>query len=186
MKKQKPPPPSRSYRMVLLGISASHSKKGPSHSMKDQSQTVDALEEHIKIHRLPLVKSVETPSDGNCWYNAISDQIRLLEIPNKPANTDSLRKAICDVLPSLNQAKDWISLLGGLSEFKKFLTHHKKNRTWTDDMGVMCQATALYLGRNIHIVGTKNTGTREGFTKLEGGGRADMLPPLYVGYYQEI
>ena len=48
------------------------------------------------------------------------------------------------------------------------------------------QATALYLGRNIMVVGTINSGPGDrGYTTLEGGPGADAHPPLYVGYYQD-
>ena len=39
----------------------------------------------------------------------------------------------------------------------------------------MCQATALFINLNIHIVGTAN---KNGFTKLDA-------KDLYVGYYQD-
>merc|ERR1712059_221885 len=48
----------------------------------------------------------------------------------------------------------------------------------------MCQATAFYLGHNIHIVGTANTGQGLGYTKLESVEGADQFQPLYIGYYQ--
>ena len=157
---------------------------GPA-SGHSEAHTLDVLDEHIKVHKLPLVKSLVTPSDGNCWYSAVCDQIRLTNIHGKPNTPDSLRKTICDVIPSFPQAQFWITkLFHGQSGFRKFLTHHKKNGEWTNDDGVMCQATALYLERNINIVGTANTGSGDGFTKLEGGGRADMFPPIYIGYYQ--
>ena len=43
-------------------------------SRNSKAQTLDALKEHINIHELSLVKSLLTPSNGNCWYSAICDQ----------------------------------------------------------------------------------------------------------------
>jgi len=51
-------------------------------------------------------------------------------------------------------------------------------------MGIMVQATALFLGRNIHIIGTANAGGSQAFTKIEGGPGAEQFPPLYIGFYQ--
>ena len=50
-------------------------KENPeSASRNSKAQTLDALKEHINIHELSLVKSLLTPSNGNCWYSAICDQ----------------------------------------------------------------------------------------------------------------
>ena len=104
---------------------------GPA-SGHSEAHTLDVLDEHIKVHKLPLVKSLVTPSDGNCWYSAVCDQIRLTNIHGKPNTPDSLRKTICDVIPSFPQAQFWITkLFHGQSGFRKFLTHHKKNGEWT-------------------------------------------------------
>merc|ERR1719411_196185 len=52
--------------------------------------------------------------------------------------------------------------------------------------GVMCQATALFLEREIHIVGTANIRQGgPGYTKLESVPGAASLPPLTVGYLQD-
>ena len=41
------------------------------------------------------------------------------------------------------------------------------------------------VGRNIHIVGTANSGQKQCFTKLEANDEANKFPPLYIGYYQD-
>lgn len=83
------------------------------------------------------------------------------------------------------------------------MARHRRLGTWTDNLGIMCQATALFLGkiyhdciiwcwiifdllsgRNIHIVGTANMGQEQSFTKLEAGDGAAKFSPLYIGYYQ--
>ena len=73
-----------------------------------------------------------------------------------------------------------------LSKFLEFIAVHKRNGEWTDEYGIMCQATALYLERNIHIVGTANIGHSVGYTKLEGTPEAANYPPLAIGNYQDL
>ena len=47
------------------------------------------------------------------------------------------------------------------------------------------QATALFTGREVRIVGTANIGEKgEGFTTLRSVPGSEYLSPLTVGYYQ--
>ena len=131
--------------------------------------------------------------------------MELFNIAEKPRDHGNLRRKVCDSMMDLPQTPEWIktSFNNSKEEFLKFIERHRRMGTWTDDAGIMCQATALYLGninlfiqkihvcqttflagRNIHIVGTANRGQGQPFTKLEAGEEADKLQPLYVGYYQ--
>jgi len=144
------------------------------------------LESHIREHSLNLIPREATRNDGNCWYDAIADQIVLHEVPGKPTNHIDLRTAVCNALPKLPQAKDWVqNIFGGEESFSDFIEEHKKPGVWTDGLGIMCQATSLYVGRNIHIVGTANIGQGFAFTKLESVEEANSFPPFTVGYYQD-
>jgi len=144
------------------------------------------LESHIREHSLNLIPREATRNDGNCWYDAIADQIVLHEVPDKPTNHIDLRTAVCNALPKLPQAKDWVqNIFGGEESFSDFIEEHKKPGVWTDGLGIMCQATSLYVGRNIHIVGTANIGQGFAFTKLESVEEANSFPPFTVGYYQD-
>ena len=40
-----------------------------------EDDETDLLEEAIKESGLPLIKRSETLSDGNCWYDAVADQV---------------------------------------------------------------------------------------------------------------
>jgi len=144
------------------------------------------LESHIREHNLNLIPRDPTRNDGNCWYDAIADQIVLHEVPNKPTNHVDLRKAVVAAIPNLPQAKEWIQNIFGSEEtFSEFLEHHKSLGTWTDSLGIMCQATALFVQRTIHIVGTANIGQGFAFTKLESVDGSEDFPPFTVGYYQD-
>jgi len=144
------------------------------------------LQSHIREHNLNLVPREATRNDGNCWYDAIADQIVLHEVPDKPTNHVDLRRAVCEAIPKLPQAKEWVqNLFGNEDTFTEFLDEHRVSGIWTDSLGIMCQATALYVGRNIHIVGTANIGQGFAFTKLESVEEAENFPPFTVGYYQD-
>ena len=144
------------------------------------------LQNHIREHDLNLIPRAATRSDGNCWYDAIADQIALHKVPDKPTNHVDLRLAVCEAIPKMPQAKEWIqNLFRDEDTFKAFLEKHKTLGKWTDSYGIMCQATALFVGRNIHIVGTANIGQGEAYTKLESVEESTKFPPFTVGYYQE-
>ena len=144
------------------------------------------LQSHIREHNLNLIPREATRNDGNCWYDAIADQIVLHEVPDKPTNHVDLRRAVCEAIPKLPQAKEWVqNLFGNEETFTEFLEEHRISGIWTDSLGIMCQATALYVGRNIHIVGTANIGQGSAFTKLESVEEAENYPPFSVGYYQD-
>merc|ERR1719369_2236396 len=105
------------------------------------------LQSHIREHNLNLIPREATRNDGNCWYDAIADQIVLHEVPDKPTNHIDLRIAVCNALPKLPQAKDWVqNIFGGEESFCDFIEEHKKPGVWTDGLGIMCQATSLYVG----------------------------------------
>ena len=40
-------------------------------------------------------------------------------------------------------------------------------------------------GRNVHLVGTANSGQKQSFTKMEAGPNSEMYPPFFIGYYQD-
>ena len=75
-------------------------------------------------------------------------QVVLHNIPDIPREHGSLRKAVVDSLMTLPQTPIWIENFFGNSKknFRKFMARHRKLGTWTDNLGIMCQATALYLG----------------------------------------
>ena len=49
--------------------------------------------------------------DGNCWYRAMSDQVSMLGIPNKPTKHWDLRKQVAD---SLKVIKNYLFQFLGL------------------------------------------------------------------------
>jgi len=142
---------------------------------------------HIQDYGLGLVSRPPTRSDGNCWYDAIADQVRLHEVPGVPREHAALRRFLVEAVPSLDQAPQWAeTVFGGAEVFQEFLEVHSSPGQWTDELGIMCQATALIVGREIRLVGTANIGQLgPGYTVLESVPGAERLQPLTVGYYQD-
>ena len=127
----------------------------------------DPLLDHITSSGLPLRLRRPTLSDGNCWWDATADQVYVIcqlivsiisvfqvilhDIPDIPRDHGSLRKAVANSLMTLPQTPEWIENFfeNSKKNFQKFMARHRRLGTWTDNLGIMCQATALYLG-NIH------------------------------------
>ena len=130
----------------------------------------DALNKHILMKELPLIRRRKTPPDGNCWFHALCDQIRLHEIEGFPSDHVELRTAIVNFLPDCPRALQWIaSIFGGSkAKFDGFIRTHRKPQSWIDDAGIIAQASAYYLGRTIHLVSTAQyKEDDEGFTVLD-------------------
>ena len=148
----------------------------------------DPLDQHIFNKGLPLERSGVTLSDGNCWYEAVADQVKLLDIKGVARDHKVLRSDICQALRKHPQSPEWLTSVFQSNEkrFRNFVTKHEHVGEWTDGSGIMCQATALHLGRNINVVGTINANQAgPGYSVVEGGPGAENRDPLYVGYYQD-
>ena len=77
-------------------------------------------------------------------------QVILHDIPDIPRDHGSLRKAVANSLMTLPQTPEWIENFfeNSKKNFLKFMARHRRLGTWTDNLGIMCQATALYLGNS--------------------------------------
>ena len=109
----------------------------------------DPLLKHIEASGLPLRLRRATLMDGNCWYDAAADQVVLHQIPGRPEDHQQLRLEVCRSLRHLPQTSTWVENFFSNSKkrFSKFIARHRRSGTWTDNLGIMCQATALYLGK---------------------------------------
>jgi len=142
----------------------------------------ESLVSHLTKHNIPLTKSNETLPDGNCWYSSVCDQINILRIPGAPRTPGLLRAAVSRSFPQVAEAKGWtVDHLGGPQGLVEFVARHRKTGEWTDEKGLICQATAIYLKRNINIVDIRDP-RRPGLTSLPGGGFSNVFPPLNIGY----
>ena len=122
--------------------------------MPESHIETDPLLEHIEASGLPLIMRRPTLSDGNCWYDAVADQVKLLEIPDKPTDHADVRDEVTKSLLNLPQTPFWIQNFFNNSNknFRKFIARHRRPGTWTDNLGILCQATAFYLGKSALFV----------------------------------
>ena len=71
--------------------------------------------------------------------------------------------------------------------WKEFMEEHSQENTWVDDEGLIVQATALIIGRNIHIVGSANySGQDRPYTVIESIPGSEIHPPLTIAYLQGL
>ena len=182
---------------------------GPVNKEGEQATSTDKLDRVIKKKKLPVercVNYVENTS-GSCWYASIAWLINLaveegkinlaeLEMSNKQSITHhDVRSSVCDFLTGNNfiLKESWINEYfdGNKNRFQCFVSEHRGENVWTDDLGVMTNATAMWMRRVLHIVSTSCTDPNSpGFTRLEPDDRylseALALEPLWLGYFQGV
>ena len=85
-----------------------------------------------------------------------------------------------------------VVFLGKKRGLADLASRQRKDGQWVDNTGVMVLATALYLGRDIHLYSpTETSATSEvSTTRIEGRGEAGDLEPLTIffncRYYQSL
>ena len=63
------------------------------------------------------------------------------------------------------------------------MEEHSQENTWVDDEGLIVQATALIIGRNIRIVGSVDyTGQNRSYTIIKSTPGSERYPPLNIVY----
>ena len=74
--------------------------------------------------------------------------MELFDIADKPRDQGDLRREVCDSIMDLPQTPVWIQNFFNNSKeiFRKYVERNRRMGKWTDDLGIMCQATALFLG----------------------------------------
>ena len=100
----------------------------PPGSVRDvNDKDEDMLTNLIRTMKLPLVRRQPTISDGNCWYDAIVDQMQLHGI-GCVSDHITLRKEVILSLPGFEQASDWIENIfdNKIDDWERFLAEHSK------------------------------------------------------------
>ena len=84
----------------------------------------------IRTMKLPLVRGRPTISDGNCWYDAIDDQMQLHGIGGVSDHI-TLRKEVILSLPGFEQALQWIEEIfdNKIDDWERFLAEHSQPGT---------------------------------------------------------
>ena len=92
-----------------------------------------------------------------------------------------LRRQVCENVK--RYPEEWkkniidLEFKGKLRGLTDFVYRQKKDGQFTDDKGIITQATAYYTGRNIKVFSETGGSVP---TVLEGGGEADSNEPLAV------
>ena len=81
----------------------------------------------------------------------MADQVRVAGVQGVAKTPWDLRDEVCNALKYLPNRFYWVETKfgGSFDRYFAFIEHHRRSTVWTDDMGIMCQATALYLGNNM-------------------------------------
>ena len=126
---------------------------------------VKLMKNTVLHHKIPYWNENETEGDGNCFYNALVDQIQnnpgvyetLSENAKQCSTPSELRAAVITFIESwppalstqetLNQWK--ISL-----DWNRYLNKHRKDGEYADDLVIHC--TATFLGKDIYVTTRQN------------------------------
>ena len=140
-----------------------------------------------------------------CRYDAVCDQIQILNIEGVPSTYDAFRQYICSSLPNIPRKDEWIAAYfnNDLGEYEKFIQYHSVNGRYTDIRGIICAATSCLLrkyfqlklmsleqkcplpGRRIRIVSTLSRGPKnKPFTEL--GEEFPENGCLWIAHYHTL
>ncbi|XP_070186554.1 uncharacterized protein [Littorina saxatilis] len=117
----------------------------------------------------------ETPSDGNCFFHAISNQLTRTGQGNSSAG--SIRKLVCDYLDNMSHAEQVVVGLFIVGKsFDQYVTDLRKNGTSADALAV--EGTSRVLGLSITVV------TQPRSIVIHAPASAGTM--LYVGYIADL
>ena len=148
----------------------------------------DPLINHLKNKKTDLIFSELTPADGNCWWHAVGDQIKLFGLEEQfPSDGKTLRKFVIEKMKNLEQADQWketlVKIPGG---FEKFLDYYSKDGVWTDEYGILCAATSLVIGIPIRIFGTNHNENDKGYIYAGQSASASSNDYIFnIGHYYD-
>ena len=148
----------------------------------DVEEFVKFVDGILKYQKIPYKCSAPTPADGNCWWRAMAV---LLGMEGEDAHI-TLRTQVCANVK--NCPRKWIDNVVDINfkEKRKGLTdlvyRQKEVGRYTDDKGVVTQATAFYTKRDIHVFSETGGSVP---TVLECGHGVDNHEPLAVFFNAE-
>ena len=147
----------------------------------------DPLINHLKNKKTDLIFSELTPADGNCWWHAVGDQIKLFGLEEQfPSDGKTLRKFVIEKMKDLEQADQWketlLEIPGG---FEKFLDYYSKDGIWTDNYGFLCAGTSLAIGIPIRIFGTNHNENDDGYIYAGQSAESSNDFIFNIGHYYD-
>ena len=127
---------------------------------------LDIMEKTVLHHKIPYWNENETKGDGNCFYNAIIDQIQnnpgvydTLSDDAKQCSTPSeLRAAVITFIeswpPVLNNEETLNQWKVSSPDWQSYLNEQREPGTYADDIVIHCAAT--FLGKDIYATTQQN------------------------------
>ena len=140
----------------------------------DVMENVLFVNGELKKQNIPYRCSDPTLADGNCWWRATA---ALLGMEGEDAHI-RLRTMVCENIK--NCPEKWreevknVCFNGKSRGLREFVIRQKTVGKYTDDRGIITQATAYATQRNILVFSV------EGLITLAGKGEADKHEPLAV------
>ena len=146
----------------------------------------DQLITHIKKHNLKLEEYLTTRSNGDCFYDALFNLVKLNNLPIPTSNPLELRRFIISSLDSNPNFQLWLSspTVWRQSQqiFKEFKIRHSKPGVFTDNLGIILYAACHSLKVNISIVSSSNNAQNPVTEFFAPEGSAVTF---FIGYYQD-
>ena len=153
-------------------VSPPFSKPIATHKSGNHSPTfLNIMKKTVLHHKIPYWNANETKGDGNCFYNAIIDQIQnnpgvydtLSERAKQCSTPSELRAAVITFVaswPQLLSQQETLTLwresgLGeGIIDWDSYLHEQGKDGVHADDMVIHC--TATFLAKDIYVTTHQN------------------------------
>ncbi|XP_072014058.1 uncharacterized protein [Amphiura filiformis] len=149
-----------------------------------ESQVVKCLQANCK--KLNLAFHGKTPADGNCFFNAVSDQLHLFNLPHQsPWN---LRQSVVEFLrnnPSIQGPDGTINFEAIHPDWETYCTSMARDGEWADHIVIV--AIAHILQRDILIVTSSPQGAdgADPFIRISSGTDGPSIQPLLLGHLWE-
>ena len=144
----------------------------------------DPVRKIVVQEELFLYPTAPTPGDGNCFCTAVCTVLEKMQITSFPTDPAELRTAIIACLDSSPLKADYTQIVQTDNwTWEEFLHTHVQNGCFTDSYGLMVQACARYLEREISLVCVNAQGPK--VLTLHGGGRATDKPHIWLALYPD-
>lgn len=112
--------------------------------------------------------SKDMPRDGNCFFHAVVDQLKLHTANSTETYVTLREKAIAHILSKPEKYKNFI-----VGDFNKFINENMENRTWADAVMITALAETL----NVTLVLVRSDHDKPNIIK-----QPDAKAVLYLGY----